>query len=138
MAGANAAGLTPASRCAGVVGASAVKVFDLEVARTGLGLEEALAEGFDPSAGEDESASRAGYYWDGAKILTRVVSDKSGRLLGAQMVGRERVARRVDVYAAAPHASLKIEELNRLDLAYAPPFAPTVDPILRATHENKG
>jgi NADPH-dependent 2,4-dienoyl-CoA reductase/sulfur reductase-like enzyme len=133
VAGANAAGATPEARFAGVVGTNAVKVFDLEVARTGLSLEEAQDAGFDASIIEDETASRAGYYPGGAKILTRVVYDKSGRLLGAQMVGREGVAQRIDVYAAALHANLKIEELNQLDLAYAPPFAPTIDPILRAT-----
>jgi len=133
VAGANAAGATPEARFAGVVGTNAVKVFDLEVARTGLSLEEARDAGFDASTIEDESSTRAGYYPGGAKILTRVVYDKSGRLLGAQMVGREGVAQRIDVYAAALHANLKIEELNQLDLAYAPPFAPTIDPILRAT-----
>lgn len=136
VAGANAAGVTPEARFAGVVGTTAVKVFDLEVARTGLSLEEARAVGFDASASEDESPSRAGYYPNGAKIFTRIIHDKSGRLLGAQMVGREGVAGRIDVYAAALHANLKIEELNRLDLAYAPPFAPTIDPILRATKPN--
>jgi NADPH-dependent 2,4-dienoyl-CoA reductase/sulfur reductase-like enzyme len=137
VAGANAAGATPEARFAGVVGTNAVKVFDLEVARTGLSLEEARDAGFDASIIEDETASRAGYYPGGAKILTRVVHDKSGRLLGAQMVGREGVAQRIDVYAAALHANLKIEELNQLDLAYAPPYAPTIDPILRATKQKK-
>lgn len=135
VAGANAAGATPEVRFAGVVGTNAVKVFDLEVARTGLSPEEARGAGFDASVIEDESSTRAGYYPGGAKILTRVVYDKSGRLLGAQMVGREGVAQRIDVFAAALHANLKIEELNQLDLAYAPPFAPTIDPILRATRE---
>ncbi|HEX8633013.1 MAG TPA: FAD-dependent oxidoreductase [Pyrinomonadaceae bacterium] len=133
VAGANAAGATPEARYAGVVGTNAVKVFDLEVARTGLSLEEAQTAGFDASVIEDESSTRAGYYPGGAKILTRIVQDKSGRLLGAQMVGREGVAHRIDVYAAALHANLKLEELNQFDLAYAPPFAPTIDPILRAT-----
>jgi NADPH-dependent 2,4-dienoyl-CoA reductase/sulfur reductase-like enzyme len=133
VAGANAAGATPEARYAGVVGTNAVKIFDLEVARTGLSLEEARSAGFDASVAEDETATRAGYYPGGAKILTRVVYDKSGRLLGAQMAGREGVAQRIDVYAAALHANLKLEELNQLDLAYAPPFAPTIDPILRAT-----
>ena len=135
VAGANAAGATPAKRFAGVVGTNALKVFDLEVARTGLSLEEAQDAGFQASIVEDESSTRAGYYPGGAKILTRLIRDKSGRLLGAQMVGREGVAQRIDVYAAALHANLKIEELNQLDLAYAPPFAPTIDPILRATKE---
>jgi NADPH-dependent 2,4-dienoyl-CoA reductase/sulfur reductase-like enzyme len=137
VAGANAAGTTPEVRFAGVVGTNAVKVFDLEVARTGLSPEEARGAGFDASIIEDESSTRAGYYPGGAKILTRVVYDKSGRLLGAQMVGREGVAQRIDVFAAALQANLKIEELNQLDLAYAPPFAPTIDPILRATKQKR-
>jgi NADPH-dependent 2,4-dienoyl-CoA reductase/sulfur reductase-like enzyme len=136
VAGANAARATPEARFAGVVGTTAVKVFDLEVARTGLSFEEAQAAGFDASMSEDESPSRAAYYPHGEKITTRIVHDKSGRLLGAQMVGREGVAGRIDVYAAALHANLKIEELNRMDFAYAPPFAPTIDPILRATYKN--
>ncbi|HEX8458339.1 MAG TPA: FAD-dependent oxidoreductase [Pyrinomonadaceae bacterium] len=135
VAGANAAGATPEMRYAGLVGTNAIKVFDLEVGRTGLSLEEAREAGFDAAAVDDESPTRAGYYPGGAKILTRLVSDKSGRLLGAQMVGREGVAHRIDVYAAALHANLKLEEINSLDLAYAPPFAPTIDPILRATKQ---
>ncbi|MDQ3133322.1 MAG: pyridine nucleotide-disulfide oxidoreductase, partial [Acidobacteriota bacterium] len=102
----------------------------------GLSLGEALRENFDASSTESESPSRAGYYPGGAKILTRLIQDRSGRLLGAQMVGREGVAQRIDIYAAALHANLKIEEINRFDLAYAPPFAPSIDPILRATKPN--
>ena len=88
-----------------------------------------------PSETESESHTRAGYYPGGSKIHTRLVADRRGRLLGAQLVGREGVAQRVNVYAAALHAGLRVEELERLDLAYAPPFAPTIDPIIRAAHK---
>jgi CoA-dependent NAD(P)H sulfur oxidoreductase len=136
VAGANAAGGGPGTeaRYAGVVGTNAVKVFGLEVARTGLSLEEALEAGFDAVEVESESHTRAGYYPGGSRVYTRVVSETRGRLLGAQMVGREGVAQRVNVYAAALHAGLKVEDVERLDLAYAPPFAPTIDPIIRAAH----
>ncbi|MCA1621145.1 MAG: FAD-dependent oxidoreductase [Acidobacteria bacterium] len=136
VAGANAAGASsPEARYAGVVGTNVVKVFGLEAARTGLSLEEAREAGFDASETEGESHSRAGYYPGGSEIYTRLVADARGRLLGAQMVGREGVAHRVDVYAAALHAGLRVEEVERLDLAYAPPFAPTIDPIIRAAHK---
>jgi NADPH-dependent 2,4-dienoyl-CoA reductase/sulfur reductase-like enzyme len=136
VAGANAASsdVSVEARYAGVVGTTVVKVFGLEAARTGLSLEEARSAGFDAAEVESESASRAGYYPGASKIYTRLVTDRTGRLLGAQMVGREGVAQRVDVYAAALHAGMKVEELERLDLAYAPPFAPTIDPIIRAAH----
>ena len=136
MAGANAApGTDAVARYAGVVGTNAVKVFGLEVARTGLSLAEARAAVFDAEETESESPSRAGYYGGGSNILTRLVADRRGRLLGAQMVGREGVAHRADVFAAALHGGLRVEEIERFDLAYAPPFAPTIDPILRAAHE---
>jgi NADPH-dependent 2,4-dienoyl-CoA reductase/sulfur reductase-like enzyme len=137
VAGANAAGGDAAgasARYAGVVGTTAVKVFRLEAARTGLSLEEAQAAGFDAFEVESVSHSRAGYYPGGAEIYTRVVADGRGRLLGAQSVGREGVAQRADVFAAALHAGMKVEEVERLDLAYAPPFAPTIDPVIRAAH----
>ena len=135
VAGANAAGDSSAeARYAGVVGTNVVKVFGLEVARTGLSLGEALEAGFDAAETEGEAASRAGYYPGGSKIHTRLVADARGRLLGAQMVGREGVAHRIDVYAAALHAALRVEEVERFDLAYAPPFAPTIDPVIRAAH----
>ena len=135
VAGTNAAGAGGEARYRGVVGTNVVKVFALEVARTGLALAEAQKEGFDASSVEVETASRASYYPGGAKVLTCLVFDRRGRLLGAQMVGREGIAQRIDVYSAALHANLKVEDIERFDLAYAPPYAPTIDPILRATHK---
>jgi CoA-dependent NAD(P)H sulfur oxidoreductase len=136
VAGANAARADSSAdaRYLGVVGTNAVKVFGLEVARTGLSLEEARAAGFDAEEAEADAHTRAGYYPGSSKIHARVVSDRAGRLLGAQMVAREGAAQRVNVYAAALHAGLRVEEVERLDLAYAPPFAPTIDPVIRAAH----
>jgi NADPH-dependent 2,4-dienoyl-CoA reductase/sulfur reductase-like enzyme len=137
VAGANAAreDSSAEARYAGVVGTNAVKLFGLELARTGLSLEEAVEAGFDAEETESESHTRAGYYPGGSKIHTQLVADRRGRLLGAQLVGREGVAQRANVYAAALHAGLKVEDLERLDMVYAPPFAPTIDPVIRAAHE---
>jgi NADPH-dependent 2,4-dienoyl-CoA reductase/sulfur reductase-like enzyme len=136
VAGANAAreDSSNAARYAGVVGTNAVKLFKLELARTGLSLEEAADAGFDAEQFESDSHTRAGYYPGGSEIHTRLVVERRGRLLGAQLVGHEGVAQRANVYAAALHAGLKVEDLERLDLAYAPPFAPTIDPVIRAAH----
>jgi NADPH-dependent 2,4-dienoyl-CoA reductase/sulfur reductase-like enzyme len=134
VAGSNAAVPDTMQRYAGVVGTNIVKVFDLEVGRTGLSEDEAREAGFEPISSESDSASRAGYYPGGTNIFTRIVHDRRGRLLGAQMVGQEGVAQRLDVYAAALHAGLKLDDIAQIDLAYSPPFAPTIDPILRAIH----
>jgi NADPH-dependent 2,4-dienoyl-CoA reductase/sulfur reductase-like enzyme len=136
VAGANAArrDSSAEARYAGVVGTTVVKVFGLEVARTGLSLGQARDAGFDATESEGQTLSRAGYYPGASKIHTRLVTDRTGRLLGAQMAAREGVAQRIDVYAAALHMGLKADDIERLDLAYAPPFAPTIDPIIRAAH----
>lgn len=135
VAGANACGVGAQEKYVGLIGTNIVKVFDMEVARTGLGVEEARESGFDVDVIESENYSRAGYYPNGSKIFTRLVYDRRGKLLGAQMAGKEGVAQRIDVYASALHASLKLEDIENFDLAYAPPFAPTIDPIQRAVHE---
>ncbi|HEX6446958.1 MAG TPA: FAD-dependent oxidoreductase [Streptosporangiales bacterium] len=130
VAGTVAAG--GSSSFAGIVGTAVVKVFDLEVARTGLGLDEARAAGFDAVATDVDSRSRAKYYPGTTPVHVRVVHSPGGRLLGAQLVGREGAAKRVDVFAAALHARMSVDDVAALDLSYAPPFAPVYDPVLVA------
>ncbi|MCS7228608.1 MAG: CoA-disulfide reductase [Candidatus Kryptonium sp.] len=120
----------------GIVGTAVFKVFDLEVARTGLSEKQAKAEGFDYVSTVIEHGSRAHYYPGGSKIRVKLIADrKTGHLLGAEMVGRDGVAKRIDVLATALHAKLTIEEIGYLDLSYAPPFAPVWDPILIAAND---
>ena len=114
----------------GVVGTVAVKVFDLEVASTGLGLAEARAAGLDAVATDEVSRSRAKYYPGSSPLHVRLVHTREGRLLGGQLAGREGAAKRVDVLATALYAGLTVADLAALDLSYAPPFAPVYDPVL--------
>ncbi|GLZ48238.1 NADH oxidase [Actinomycetospora sp. NBRC 106375] len=118
------------ARFAGVVGTAVVKVFDLEVARTGLTLAEAEAAGLPAVAQDVVSRSRAKYYPGVRPVHVRLVHEPGGRLLGAQMVGVEGAAKRIDVIAAALHAELSVDDLADLDLSYAPPYAPVYDPVL--------
>jgi len=130
VAGTVAAGGT--ASFAGVVGTALVKVFDLEVARTGLGLAEARAAGLDAVATDVVSRSRAKYYPGSSPLHVRLVHLPDGRLLGGQLAGQEGAAKRVDVLATALHAGLTVSDLAALDLSYAPPFAPVYDPVLVA------
>jgi NADPH-dependent 2,4-dienoyl-CoA reductase/sulfur reductase-like enzyme len=116
----------------GVVGTVVVKVFDLEVASTGLGLAEARAAGLDAVATDEVSRSRAKYYPGSSPLHVRLVHTRDGRLLGGQLAGREGAAKRVDVLATALYAGLTVADLAALDLSYAPPFAPVYDPVLVA------
>jgi len=131
IAGANATGAH--ERFAGIVGTAAFKVFDLEVGRTGLARADLARRGTDFVASTSEHATR-GHHYPGVRRVTTVlfVERGTGKLLGAQMVGGEGVAGRIDVLATALHANMTIEDLSALDLAYAPPLAPVWDPLLIA------
>jgi len=133
IAGENAAGLN--SVFEGVVGSAVTKVFDLEVARTGLTTLEADKEGYDYFSSTIQGWSRSRAYPAGKPVtVTYVVERGSGRLLGAQMVGEEGVAHRIDTLAAALYSGMTVDGVARLDLAYAPPFASVWDPILIAAN----
>ncbi|HGY57347.1 MAG TPA: CoA-disulfide reductase [Caldithrix abyssi] len=134
IAGDNASG--KASKFAGIVGTAAVKVFDLEIARTGIC--SATAKKLYPSAQSIliKSKSRAGYYPNPQKITVKLIfRPEDGRLLGAQMAGGEGVAKRIDVLATALHQRMSVQDIVELDLSYAPPFAPVWDPILVAANQ---
>lgn len=130
VAGTVAAGGSASFR--GIVGTAVVKVFGLEVARTGLSLAEATAAGIAATATDVTSRSRAKYYPGSKPLQVRLVHTPDGRLLGAQLTGQEGVAKRIDVVATALQAGLDVSDLAGLDLSYAPPFAPVYDPVLLA------
>jgi NADPH-dependent 2,4-dienoyl-CoA reductase/sulfur reductase-like enzyme len=120
----------------GVVGTAVSKICAVEVARTGLNEKEARALGLEYVVGKIESTTRAGYFPGAGKITVKVLAERaSGRLLGAQLVGIEGAAKRIDVFATALHAGMTVEEVQYLDLSYAPPFAPVWDPILIAARK---
>jgi len=120
----------------GVAGTAVFKVLGLEVARTGLSVEEAEKFGFEPVEMMIQARTRAHRHPGASSIGVQMVADrKSGRLLGAQLVGREGVAHRVNAPAVALHARFTLEEFSQSDLAYAPPFGPTWDPMLTAANQ---
>ncbi|MBI4855040.1 MAG: FAD-dependent oxidoreductase [Acidobacteria bacterium] len=136
VAGINIAG--GRAKFTGIVGTQAVKVFDLEIATTGLSIDEAKAAGFWVKELSSHSVSRAGYYPGSEPIFTSLLYDeRTGKVLGGQMIGYEGVAKRIDVIATALFNKMKVEDLLQLDLSYAPPFAPVWDPILYTVRKLK-
>jgi CoA-dependent NAD(P)H sulfur oxidoreductase len=133
IAGENAAGRE--TDFEGVAGTAQTKIFDLEVARTGLTSVDAEREKIPYIASTVHGRSRAKAYPAGKPIfITYIVEKDTGRLLGAQMVGQEGVALRIDTLAAALYGRMTVEDVARLDLGYAPPFATVWDPILVAAN----
>jgi NADPH-dependent 2,4-dienoyl-CoA reductase/sulfur reductase-like enzyme len=120
----------------GVLGTAVTKICDVEVGRTGLGEAEAGAAGFEAVSVSVDSTTRAGYYPGARPIRTKLVAERgSGRLLGAQIVGEEGAAKRIDVLATALWHETTVSELLNVDLSYAPPFSPLWDPVLIAARK---
>lgn len=114
----------------GVVGTAVSKICDVEIARTGLGENEARVAGIDYATATIESTTRAGYYPGAQPLRVKVVAERSGgRLLGAQIVGREGAAKRIDVVAMALWGGVGVGDIAMSDLSYAPPFSPVWDPV---------
>jgi NADPH-dependent 2,4-dienoyl-CoA reductase/sulfur reductase-like enzyme len=124
----------------GVVGTAITKVVDMEVARSGLSdPDEAREAGFDPVSRTITTRSRASYYPGGAPITVQLMGCRSsGRLLGGAIAGQDRAGKRIDTVATALHEGLTVGAVERLDLAYAPPFSPTWDPVLTAAKVLRG
>ena len=120
----------------GVVGTAVTKVCQLEMARTGLNETEAKRNGFAYETVTIETTTRAGYYPDTKPITVKVLAERgSRRLIGAQIVGEEGAAKRIDVFATALTAGLTVDDLIDLDLAYAPPFSGVWDAVHLAARQ---
>ncbi|WP_305789465.1 FAD-dependent oxidoreductase [Symbioplanes lichenis] len=120
----------------GVIGTAVTKVCELEVARTGLTEKEADQAGFAFVTSTVESTSRAGYYPGASEMTIKLIAERrTGMLLGAQIVGREEAAKRIDSLAIAIWNRMTVEEMTALDLSYAPPFSPVWDPVLIAARK---
>jgi NADPH-dependent 2,4-dienoyl-CoA reductase/sulfur reductase-like enzyme len=117
----------------GVLGTAVTRICDVEVARTGLSAAEIGPLGLEWDSVTVDSTTRAGYFPGGAPIRIKVLAERrSGRLLGAQLVGREGAAKRIDVFATAIWNGMTVDGMVDLDLSYAPPFGPVWDPVLVA------
>lgn len=113
----------------GVLGTAITQVCAVEIGRTGLNVREAADAGIEVVVGQIEATSRAGYYPGAVPMLVRVLVERGrGRVVGAQIVGADRVGKRIDVMATAITAGMTAQDVVDLDLGYAPAVATTWDP----------
>ncbi|MGA8852156.1 MAG: FAD-dependent oxidoreductase [Aeromicrobium sp.] len=114
----------------GVVQTAITKFCSLEISRTGLGVQQARDAGFDPVSASIVTTNIAGYMPGAAEMTVLMIADRSTRrLLGAQIVGAEDAALRIDVAGTALAGGLTVDEVVMLDLAYAPPFGSVWSPL---------
>ena len=118
------------SRYKGSQGSSVLKIFDLTAAATGLNEAAARRAGLDVEAVVLSPMNHAGYYPGGRVMTMKVLFERrTGKLLGAQIVGSDGVDKRIDVLATAIRAGMTAADLTELDLAYAPPYSSAKDPV---------
>jgi NADPH-dependent 2,4-dienoyl-CoA reductase/sulfur reductase-like enzyme len=114
----------------GVTGTAITKFKDLEISRTGLSEKEARDLGIIIKTASIETATIAGYYPGTGKIHVKLIADnRSGRILGGQIVGKQGAGKRIDTIATAITAGMTAQQIMDLDLSYAPPFSPVWDPV---------
>lgn len=120
----------------GVVGTAVCKICVYEVARTGLLEKQLKVLNIEYVQTMIKTKSRAGYYPDSKDIYVKLIAEKrTGRLLGAQIIGEEGAAKRIDVLATALTYKLTLRNIIDLDLSYAPPFSPVWDPVQTAARK---
>lgn len=119
-----------ASEYKGSQGSTIVRVFDLCCAVTGLSEKTASAAGIEYDKVLNYSASHAVYYPGGENMTIKTLFEpKTGRILGAQLIGADGVDKRADVLATAIRSGLTAGDLAELELCYAPPYSSAKDPV---------
>lgn len=114
----------------GALSSAALKVFDLQLGRTGLGEMDAAEMGYEFSTVFTEGRSHPKYYPGSEPLMIKLVYEKpSMKILGAQLCGKEGAALRTDIFAVAIHAGMTTRELGMMDLIYSPPYAGVWDAV---------
>ncbi len=119
----------------GVLGTLIVKVFELNVGKVGLSEREAVKEGFKIESAIVPAGDMAHYYPGTKDIIIKLIADvTTRRLLGAEIVGEGVVNKRIDIIAAALTFGATVDQIFKLDLAYAPPYAMAMDALIIAAN----
>jgi len=114
----------------GTLGTAIAKVFDLTVAVTGNNEKTLKQLGVPYEVVHIHPMSHASYYPNAQQMTLKLIFDKqTGKIYGAQAVGKDGVDKRIDVIATAIKGGLTVRELPDLELAYAPPFSSAKDPV---------
>lgn len=127
IAGRNISGISEMFR--GILGTGIYRIFDMTVGQTGLSEEEAKKQGYKTVAVIDQKTDKPEYMGGKPIIIKAVAEEKTGTLLGVQVIGFDGVDKRLDVLVTAISLKAKAEDLVHLDLAYSPPYSIPRDPV---------
>jgi NADPH-dependent 2,4-dienoyl-CoA reductase/sulfur reductase-like enzyme/rhodanese-related sulfurtransferase len=127
VAGINLAGTSAGDTMQGVLGTSVLKLFDFNIAKTGLSERDAKTLGYNIETVLVPAADRAHYYPGGHLIITKLIVDREKRtVLGGHVFGEGVVDKPIDILVTAITLGATVDQLAKLDLAYAPPFSTAI------------
>ena len=136
IAGANMAGQQIAFP--GALGSAGIKIFDMEMGRTGMSEGDAQRLGISYGVKRIRALDHPAYYPGATMLMLYLLYEKgSRRLLGAQVAGQKGAVLRADIFAVAISAGMSADELGMADLAYAPPFSGAWDAVHLAANAAK-
>lgn len=114
----------------GTLGSGAIKVMDLEAARTGISENEAIKNNIPYKTIFIEEKNQTSYYPGQCDLYIKLIYNPETKIiLGGQIIGKDDAVLRVDILATAIFNNMTTEQLGMLDLCYAPPFARTWDAV---------
>ena len=117
----------------GILGSAVVRCLGLNMSMTGLTEKKAMNLGYHPISVSVTKNDKVGYMPDVNNITLKLIADgTTGLLLGGQAVGAGDSDKRINTLTSALLGKLTVEEFASNDLTYAPPFSPTIDPLLNA------
>jgi NADH oxidase (H2O2-forming) len=116
-----------------VICSAVSKIFDFELGAVGLSEYQAAKVGFQTISASITGRTRAPYFPGGKEIKVKIIAEPVlGRIMGAQIVGGEDVAQRINMLSVAIQKEMTALELSAADTSYAPPVAETVEPVATA------
>ena len=110
------------SAYSGSLGSSILKFFELSVASTGMNEKLLKRFEFEYQSAIITKGSHAGYYPESKEIVMKILFGNDGKIYGAQAVGQEGVDKRIDIIATAIKAGMKVQNLQDIEISYAPPY----------------
>ena len=114
----------------GSIGTAIVRAFDMTAASTGLSERILRMNGLPYQVIHVSGKDHAGYYPGATDVTLKLLFEPtSGKIYGAQGVGKKGVDKRIDILATAIKGNLTIFDLPELEFTYAPPFGSAKDPV---------
>jgi len=114
----------------GVLGTAVAKLPNLNIGRTGLTENAAKDAGYNVISVVTVVDDKAHYYPDSSFFIVKMLADRnSKKLLGLQVLGKGAVDKMVDIAVTAITLGATLEDIENMDLAYAPPFSTAIHPF---------